>query len=144
MKKLSVLLIAALLISVLAGCSLQQSIQGISKKAEDLPILEMAQLLADGDEDAFLSHIHPAIDKDGARNGYKYMADYMHGYQPVSVECLGANISSNIGTDGKSSSVSASYVIFFDQGSILVDAVYIEDGDGSGFTQFLCKIGIAP
>lgn len=143
MKKFSVLLIAALLISMLAGCSLQQSIQGISEKADNLPILEMVQLLADGDETTFLSRFHPSVSKNDAHDGFASMADYLHGVTPVLVECLGSNSYSGIGTNGKYSSVSASYLVTFEMGSVLIDAEYIENTEGSGFTQFLCKFGIA-
>lgn len=143
MKKLSVLLIAALLISMLAGCSIQQSIQGMTDEAKNLPILEMVQLLADRDETAFMSHFHPSVSDDTIRNGFTYMADYLRDVTPVLVECLGSNSYSGIGTNGKYSSVSASYLVTFEMGSVLIDAEYIENMEGSGFTQFLCKFGIA-
>ncbi|MBO2526867.1 MAG: hypothetical protein CW335_01615 [Clostridiales bacterium] len=143
MKKLSMILIAALLITILAGCSIQHSVDGIQEEAEKLPIIEVVQVLADNDENAFLAYMHPSVSKDAAHNGFVYMADYLYAAAPVSLECLSTNIYAGIGAGGKSRTITSSYLVHLDKGSILVDAVYVEDSDGSGFTQFLCKIGVA-
>lgn len=143
MKKIALVTVLALLLT-LCGCHFNFSTAGIEGAAASLPVSEMLQAASDNDYEAFSAHLHPDLTPDAAKNGFSMISGYLAGAKVTDVECCGINTTSSISTGGSNKTVTASYLASFDTGSLLVDVVYVKDDAGEGFTEFLCKIGIAP
>lgn len=145
MKKRALLIVCVLAcVLLLCGCGLVKGLADAQSEVDKLPIAECVQALADGNKDAFTAYLHPDVQAEAADSGYQAMARYIAGGKVKSVQAGAFNVSSGVGTNGNTKVITAKYLVTFEQGgSILVDLIYEENKNGTGFTQFLCEMGIA-
>ena len=143
MKKTAALVCALLLVLLLPGCTLVQQVGNVTKQAEELPVAECVQAAADGDEDTFRSYLHPALSVEAVQGGYQSLHQYLNGTKVLSTQVQTCNINSSVGTSGSNKTISARILVTLEQGTVLMDVIYQENTQGSGFSQFLCSMGIA-
>ena len=143
MKKILALMCAALMLIAFTGCGVAESLADAKEQAEALPVAVCVQAAADGDEATFQSYLHPSVSEEAQKNGYAALYSYLHGSTVISTEVVGYNLHVSTGSFGKTQQISAKVLVTCDQGTLLFDLDYVENNEGSGFSQFLCSIGIA-
>ena len=143
MKKILALICAVLMLTALSGCGFAESLADAKEQAEALPIAACVQAAADGDEETFQSYLHPSVSEEAQKNGYAALHTYLRGITVISTEVVGYNLHVNTGLSGKTQQISAKVLVTCDRGTLLFNLDYVENNEGSGFSQFLCSIGIA-
>lgn len=142
MRRTAALICALVLILLLPGCTLVRQAGNLMQQAGKLPVAACLQAAADGDEGAFRSYLHPALSEETMHGGYETLHAYLEGTQVLSARVQSCNVNSSVGTGGNTSTISARVLVTLEQRTVLLDIVYQENSKGSGFSQFLCSIGI--
>ena len=140
MRRTAALICALVLILLLPGCTLVRQAGNLMQQAGELPVAACLQAAADGDEGAFRSY--PALSEETMHGGYETLHAYLEGTQVLSARVQSCNVNSSVGTGGNTSTISARVLVTLEQRTVLLDIVYQENSKGSGFSQFLCSIGI--
>ena len=80
---------------------------------------------------------------EAVQGGYQSLHQYLNGTKVLSTQVQTCNINSSVGTSGSNKTISARILVTLEQGTVLMDVIYQENAQGSGFSQFLCSMGIA-
>ena len=141
-------LVLAALFCLMTSCDLAQNLadnildnlEGNIKSSSKID--DMMAALAEGRADDAKALMHPE-NSFYADEGIKQMIDFLDGRTPVSKEGTGVSINANASTSGSERMENVSYKVTLSDGSsIHVNAIYLEDQFGEGFTYFQISIGI--
>ena len=142
MRKLSLLLVVAMLVSLSACSFLRTQSSGIGKsdyKEEGQMLLDA---LSAGDLDAAVALMHPDVKKD-ANMGLHQIAAYLSGRKVVSMEQMRINKQSNTDLQGTASLEQAGFDLKLDDGSVCsVSLAYLKDSAGEGFSSVQLILGV--
>ena len=127
---------------VLALTSCNFNISGSILDATSTPKVEaMMEALADGDLASAKALLHPSI-TDGEANLIQ-MADYLDGREVSSLEVIGKNLTSSVGSGGNMIREQVNYeVTLADSTVIYLTTVYLSNDAGAGFVSFQMILGM--
>ncbi|MBR5514970.1 MAG: hypothetical protein IKU52_02060 [Clostridia bacterium] len=143
-KSLCLVLFLAILLSCLTGCTLAENLtKKVSTTAESThKVQEMMQALSEGRINDAAALIHPEAEEESDA-AIKQMSDYISSRKVKSMDITNLNINSSTDTSGKSRREEIGYtVILTDDTVIHIDAKYLSNKEGSGFTSFRLALGL--
>ncbi len=139
----------ALAVLVLLGCLfscdfLQDLTDTLEESARSpLKVEEMLAALSESRIEDAKALLHPQEPAEGLDASIEQMAAYLDGRKAVSMALEGINVNTSVGTSGRSEQEDVLYRITLDDSTVLyVNAVYLSDGDGSGFSSFRLVLGV--
>ena len=146
MKKLYCLtLVLLLVLSCLSSCNFAQNLTDKLEDKSESPIKveEMMEALAKNLIDDAKALMHPKTTSEDMTARFEQMIDFLDGREVVSMELEGINVSSSIGTSGNTKQEDLFYKATLSDNSVVyINAVYLADDDGAGFTSFQLVLGI--
>lgn len=145
MKKLvCILLVSVLLLGCLSGCNFTERMSGaFAGQAEATPKVEqmLAALAQDSTADAkALLHPQAAETADAA---IAQMSDYLAGRNVKTVALINLNVSTSTGTAGKVRQENGGYRVTLEDDTVVyINAVYLSNPQGTGFSSFQLVLGV--
>ena len=138
-KLLSITLVALMLVLALTSCNF--NISGFLDATSTPKVEAMMEALADGDLASAKALLHPSI-TDGEANLIQ-MVDYLDGREVSSLEVIGKNLTSSVGSGGNMIREQVNYeVTLADSTVIYLTTVYLANNAGAGFVSFQMILGI--
>ena len=117
------------------------NISGLLDAVSTPKVEAMMEALADGDLASAKALLHPSI-TDGEANLIQ-MVDYLDGREVSSLEVIGKNLTSSVGSGGNMIREQVNYeVILADSTVIYLTTVYRINDAGSGFVSFQMILGM--
>ena len=140
---ISLTLVVLLLLTCFAGCNITQNISGnLAENAESTEKVEamLAALAEERAADAkLLMHPQVAAQSDAA---IAQMSGYLAGRSKTSMNLTSLRVNSSVGTASKIRQEQVSYRVKLSDGTeISVNAVYLSNQDGEGFSAFQLALG---
>lgn len=145
MKKLVcfVLTLVALL-CCLTACNLGENMaDAIADKAEATPKAEeMVTALAEGNTQKARSLLHTRV-TETSDAAIAQMVSFLAGRKANATELISVNISTSAGTSGTARQEKLGYKITLSDDTVIyLNAVYLSDNEGTGFTSFQLVLGV--
>lgn len=145
MKKMICLgLTLLLLFGCFTACNFTQNMSGaMAGEAEATPKVEemLAALAADHTSDA-KALLHPQV-AETTDDAIAQMSAYIAGRKANAVEVININIHTSTGTGGNTRQEQVGYRVTLTDGTdIFINAIYLSDTQGTGFTAFQVVLGI--
>ena len=138
-------LIMLVLLSCLTSCNFTQKASGaLAGKAEATPKTEeMMTALAENRTSDAKALLHPKA-SESSDNAIAQMNSYLAGRETKSIELQSINVNSSAGTSGKTREEQVTYRVTLNDDTVIsVNAVYLSDNQGSGFSSFQLVLGVA-
>lgn len=137
-------LVLLVLVGCLTGCNLTQTLldnfedksDGVAKAEELISALSENRI---DDAKAFI-HPNTAHKSDDA---IAQICEYLEGRKAESVELISFEVNTSVGTSGKTRQEQLSFQVKLDDGdSFFVNALYLSDTEGTGFSSFQLILGV--
>lgn len=145
MKKIvGYILVLMVLLSSLTACTFTQNASGaLVKNAESSKKIEkMMSALAEENITDAQSLMHPESTKD-FDDAIFQMSDYIDGREVTSMELININVNTSTGTSGKSREEQVVYKVTLDDNDVIyLNADYLSNNAGTGFTSFQLVLGV--
>ena len=144
MKKWICFVLVLLVLGSFTGCNVTQNMSGaIAGKAEATPKLEeMMEALAAGNAEDAKVLMHPMI-SEGADIAIAQMSDFLAGRRVSSMELVSITVNTSAGTSGATRQERIGYrVTLEDDAIIYLNAIYLSNMEGTGFTSFQLVLGV--
>lgn len=145
MKKIVCLaLVLFALLGCLTACNYTQNLSGaLAGMADATPKAEeMMALLADGNISSAKALIHPSI-AESLDSAISQMSSYLAGRKVNTMELISIKVNTSSGTSGATRQEQVGYQVTLNDGAVIyINAVYLSDKEGAGFTSFQLVLGI--
>lgn len=144
MKKiLSLALVLLVILGCLTACDLAQDLLGaLEDEAESTTkVKEMMVALADDNMDDAKNLMHPKV-VEAADPAITQMSAFLAGRNVNTLELISINIHTSTGTAGATRQEKVGYKVTLDDGAIIyINAEYLSDNKGTGFSAFQLVLG---
>lgn len=145
MKKCICLFLAmTVLLGCLTACNFTQNLNGVSAdNAESTPkVKEMMTALSQNRINDAKALMHPDV-SDGTNTAISQMSAYLAGRETKALEAMNVSINSSTGTSGKTRQENVAFkVTLTDNTVIYINAVYLSNNQGDGFSSFQLVLGV--
>ena len=145
MKKIICIgLVLMVLLGCLTACNFTQNMSGaIAGEAEATPKVEaMMTALADGNPSDAKALLHPQV-AETSDIALAQMSAYLAGRKVSGMELISINVSTSTGTAGQTRQERVGYrATLADSTVIFLNAVYLSNQQGTGFTSFQVVLGV--
>lgn len=143
-RRICFILVLVVLLGCLTACNFTQNMSGmVAGQAEATPKAEemMAALAGENPSDAkALLHPQAAATSDDA---IAQMRDYLAGRKVSAIELISINVNTSTGTAGKVRQERVGYRVTLTDGAVIyLNAVYLSDRQGAGFSSFQIVLGV--
>ena len=143
-RLLCIALLILFLMSCLTACNFTQRASGaLAGAAEATPkVEEMMTALAENRASDAKALLYPQATANSA-TAIAQMSNYLAGRDASSIELANINFSASTGTSGKTRQEQVVYKATLSDGEVIyIEAVYLSDNTGVGFTSFRLTLGV--
>lgn len=143
-KKICLILAMTVLLGCLTACNFTQNLNGVSAdNAESTPkVKEMMSALTQNRLDDAKALMHPDI-SEASDTAIAQMSAYLSDREAKSFEAKNVSINTSTGTSGKTRQEQIAFkVTLSDSTVIYINAIYLSNNQGDGFSTFQLVLGM--
>lgn len=143
-KRICFALVLVVLLGCLTACNFTQNMSGmVAGQEEATPKAEemLAALAGENASDA-KALLHPQV-AETSDDSLVQMRDYLAGRKASAIELISINVNTSTGTAGKVRQERVGYKVTLTDGAVIyLNAVYLSNQQGTGFSSFQIVLGL--